>query len=245
MQAPAGPTTTDDWNRHWSEYADINTLNPAQVYRQRLILDGLALDRAASPRRLLELGSGQLVGVDLSQTGVDIAQAKVPGGAFFQQDLTQPMRVPERYHAWATHAVCSEVLEHLDDPLAALKNVRTCLAPGGRLLVTVPAGPVSAFDRHIGHRRHFTPASLRDLLTSAGLEVETLHGAGFPFFNLYRLMVVARGRKLIGDATGSGPLPLTARAAIRAFSWLFELNSAQTLRGWQLVAVAREPKKPS
>jgi len=256
----AGPTTPDDWNRHWSQYAETNALNPAQVYRRRLIFDGLALDATKGPRRVLEIGSGQgelsreikgrypdleLVGVDLSQTGVDIAQAKVPDGAFFQQDLMQPMAVPERYHGWATHAVCSEVLEHLDDPLTALKNVRTCLAPGGRLLVTVPAGPISAFDRHIGHRRHFTPDSLGELLRAAGLELETVHGAGFPFFNLYRLLVVARGRKLIGEAAGAGALPLTARAAIRTFSWLFELNSARTLRGWQLVATALEPKKPS
>jgi SAM-dependent methyltransferase len=210
----------------------------------------------------LELGSGQgdlsreikdrypdieLVGVDISQTGVDIAQAKVPDGLFFQQDLTQPMAIPSRYRGWATHAVCSEVLEHLDDPLAALRNVRACLAPGGLLVVTVPAGPVSAFDRHIGHRGHFSPGRLEALLNEAGLQVTTLQGAGFPFFNLYRLTVVARGRKLITDATagGGGELPLAARLAIHAFSWLFRLNTDRTLRGWQLVAVAAEPPIPA
>jgi hypothetical protein len=55
------------------------------------------------------------------------------------------------------------------------------------------------------------------------------------------LVVVLRGEKLIEDATNKGPLPLSARAAMRAFSWLFELNSGVTPWGWQLVAVAREP----
>ena len=60
---------------------------------------------------------------------------------------------------------------------------------------------MSAFDKHIGHRRHFTPERLRQLLLDAGLQVESLNGAGFsPFFNLYRLTVVARGKKLIDDA---------------------------------------------
>jgi SAM-dependent methyltransferase len=257
MHATQRHATTDDWNRHWTAYAATNTLNPAQAYRRMLIFDALDLGRAPHPVRLLEIGSGQgelsreikerhpdleLVGVDLSQTGVDIAQAKVPGASFFQQDLTLPLAIPERYRGWATHAVCSEVLEHLDDPLTALRNVRALLAPGGRLVITVPAGPMSAFDRHIGHRNHFTPDSLQRLLQDAGLEVSALNGAGFPFFNLYRLTVVARGRKLITDAGGDGrALPLAARTAIRLFSWLFRLNMADTQRGWQLVASAVEP----
>jgi SAM-dependent methyltransferase len=253
------PATADDWDQHWRAYASSNALNPAQAYRRMLIFRRLDLAHAARPVRVLEVGSGQgefsreiterhrdveLVGIDISQTAVEIAQAKVPGGAFFQQDLAQPMAIPARYRGWATHAVCSEVLEHLDDPLTALRHVRACLAPGGRLVITVPAGPMSAFDRHIGHRGHFSPARLGQLVKDAGLQLGSLHGAGFPFFNLYRLTVIARGRKLIADATesGDGHLPASASAAIRVFSWLFRLNAAETLRGWQLVAVAVEPR---
>ena len=205
---------------------------------------------------MLEIGSGQgdfsreiraryrdieLVGVDVSETGVELARAKVPGGEFLQLDLERPSSIPARYKGWATHAVCSEVLEHLDDPLTALKSVRACLAPGARLVVTVPAGPMSAFDRHIGHRDHFTPARLRRLLEDAGLEVAALDGAGFPFFNLYRLTVIARGRKLVADASSENDLPMTARAAMKLFAWLFRLNRARGQRGWQLVGTAIEP----
>ena len=256
-----GTAGGDDWDQHWSAYADSNALNPAQAYRRMLIFQALALESAERPVRLLELGSGQgelsrevlercpdveLVGVDLSQVGVDIAGRRVPGAAFFQQDLTRPMTLPDRYAAWATHVVCSEVLEHVDDPVAVLRNVQRCLAPGCRLVITVPAGPMSAFDRHIGHRRHFTPAALSAALTDAGMEVAELRGAGFPFFNLYRLVVVARGRALIEDAKANdngGTLPPAARALIRMFSWLFRLNSADTRMGWQLVAVARAPRR--
>jgi len=257
MNAKAASANTDDWNRHWSSYAESNALNPAQAYRRMLIFRALGLSRATEAQtRLLELGCGQgefsnelkerhpdlqLVGIDLSHTGVGIAQGRVPSGAFFQQDLLQPIAIPQQYRGWATHAVCSEVLEHLDDPLTALRNVRSCLAPGARLVITVPAGPISAFDEHIGHRRHFTLEGLRQLLINAGLEVESLNGAGFPFFNLYRLSVVARGKKLIDDAGGA--LPLSARAAIWAFTKLFRLNRIETQLGWQLVAVAAEPTR--
>jgi len=35
----------------------------------------------------------------------------------------------------------------------------------------VPGGPMSAFDRHVGHRRHFSAAALRQLLVNSGFEV--------------------------------------------------------------------------
>ena len=258
MNAPTNRPNTDDWDRHWSEHAAMNALNPAQAYRRTLIFNALDLRHAAAPVRVLEIGSGQgemsseiarlhptaeLLGVDLSHTGIAIAQSKVPNGHFFQQDLRLPLALPERFRGWATHAVCSEVLEHLDDPALCLRNARACLAPGATLVITVPAGPISAFDRHIGHREHFTQARLERVLLDAGLEVDQVHGSGFPFFNLYRLTVVARGRRLINDA--GGELPAAARAAMWAFSRLFRFNQVGGSHGWQLLAVAREPMNSS
>ena len=111
-------------------------------------------------------------------------------------------------------------------------------------MVTVPGGPRSAFDRHIGHRRHFTPAALRSLLSGAGFDVERVTRAGFPFFNLYRLAVIARGRKLIEDlesarrptrAAGPGGRAGVLRPRPSASTWL------RTPFGWQLVARGPPP----
>jgi SAM-dependent methyltransferase len=246
----------DDWDQHWATYAENVEFNPAQAYRRELVFTMLELDRATGPVKLFEIGSGQgdlsrelkrlhpsaeLVGIDLSETGVAIAKRKVPDGQFFVQDLTQPLALPERYRGWATHAVCSEVLEHIDDPVKALRNASECLAPGGRLVITVPGGPMSAFDRHIGHRGHFTAARLEALLLDAGLGISALYGAGFPFFNLYRLAVVARGRKLISDVEQTKRLSFSAHATMRMFGWLFRYNRIRTRRGWQLVATAVKP----
>ncbi|HWP07918.1 MAG TPA: class I SAM-dependent methyltransferase [Polyangiaceae bacterium] len=256
MQRASSPAPGDDWNRHWDAYAATNALNPAQAYRRKLIFERLGLD-GVSGAHVLELGTGpgelsselatrfpnaELLGLDISRSGLAVAAQKVPSATFIEQDFMQPFTLPGRFSGWATHAICSEVLEHVEDPERVLANARRCLAPGARVVITVPAGPRSAFDRHIGHRRHFTVKSLSALITGAGLEVESLHAAGFPFFNLYRLVVVARGRKLIDDVDTKGPLPLTARLAMRAFSRLFELNHGAPRWGWQLVAVAREPE---
>jgi SAM-dependent methyltransferase len=243
------------WDEHWKSYASINALNPAQVYRQKLVFECLALGDAASPVRVFDLGSGSgematevlharpdadVVGLDISANAVEIARDKAPRARFFQQDFAKPIGLPAELRGWATHAVCSEVLEHLDDPTAMLANIRPYLARGCKLVITVPAGPRSAFDKHIGHRAHFTPDRLERTIKAAGLDVADLRGAGFPFFNLYRLAVVLRGKKLIEDGAehGQANLPLSARATIRMFSWLFKLNTSSSRLGWQLVAVA-------
>jgi SAM-dependent methyltransferase len=234
-------------------------LNPAQAYRRRLVFEALGLERAAAPVRLLDLGSGtgdlaaevlqvrpdaEVLGLDLSASGVELASRRVPAARFVQQDFTHPLAVDRAFHGWATHAVCSEVLEHLDDPASMLRNVRALFAPGCRLVVTVPGGPMSAFDKHIGHRRHFDTRVLERTLRDAGLAVEELHGAGFPFFNAYRLAIVARGKKLIADtASGDSHLPLSVRAAMHMFSLLFRMNTRKTSLGWQLVAVGVEPPR--
>ncbi len=250
---------SDDWNQHWSAYAAAAALNPASAYRRDLVFELLSLRDAKAPVRLLDLGCGtgefasdvlrarpdaEIVGLELSASGVAMARRRVPGGHFFEQDFTRPLEVPPQYRGWATHAVCSEVLEHLDDPATMLRNVRPLFAAGCRLIVTVPSGPMSAFDRHIGHRRHFTRRLLDTTLRDAGLDVVDLRGAGFPFFNLYRLVVVARGKKVITDVSSDdgAELPWTARSAMQAFSLLFRLNSSKTRLGWQLAALAAEPR---
>jgi hypothetical protein len=133
------------------------------------------------------------------------------------------------------------VLEHVPEPRRLLQNATPYMAPGCRLVVTVPGGPMSAFDRHIGHRQHFTPAALRGLLQEAGFEVESAGGAGFPFFNLYRLVVIARGQRVVDDATSAraDSESRLARAAMAAFRVLFRVNLPIRRLGWQTIAVAR------
>jgi SAM-dependent methyltransferase len=213
------------------------------------------LGRDGKPTRVLDIGSGtgdlaaeirkafpaaELLGLDVSAAAVEHAARKVPSATFLRCDLLGNSEPEPAYRGWATHAVCSEVLEHVEDPEALLANARAYLAPECRLIVTVPGGPMSAFDRHIGHRRHFTARSMRGLLEQAGFFVERSMRAGFPFFNLYRLIVLLRGERLVDDAArGSGTRP--ARLVMRIFGVLFRLNLTSSPWGWQVLAAARFP----
>jgi 2-polyprenyl-3-methyl-5-hydroxy-6-metoxy-1,4-benzoquinol methylase len=72
-----------------------------------------------------------------------------------------------------------DVIEHLPDPLGALRCVRSLLRPGGIALISTPdvAGwAARALQvKPEEHLYYFTPATMRRALTSAGLEVLELH----------------------------------------------------------------------
>lgn len=251
------PHERDDWDQHWSEYAESAAENPAQDFRRRLILRLLAGVSASS--RVLDIGSGtgdlaaslceaypgtSVLGLELSRTGVEISQRRVPAAAFLQVDLSADEPPPE-YRSWATHAVCSEVLEHVDDPGALMAKCRAYLAADCLVVVTVPGGPMTEYDRHIGHRRHFDPSTLGDLLRRSGYEVCTSTGAGYPVFNVYRLLMRALGARLVAIAGSTEPSALS-RLAMRAFGLALRHNLWLSRRGWQIVAVARhQPGDPS
>jgi len=72
--------------------------------------------------------------------------------------------------------ICVNVLEHLDEPGAALGGFHEVLRPGGAALVLVPAHPwlYSATDEAIDHRKRYTEEELRNELTTAGFSVESI-----------------------------------------------------------------------
>ncbi len=69
-----------------------------------------------------------------------------------------------------------DVLEHIDDDADTLAALHQALAPGGSLVLTVPAGPslFSDIDRLAGHRRRYTREGLRRLLETVGFRVRLL-----------------------------------------------------------------------
>ena len=66
------------------------------------------------------------------------------------------------------------VLEHIEDDVAALRALGRLLVPTGAVVLWVPAYPAlyGDFDRMVGHYRRYTPASLRATVGAAGLVPE-------------------------------------------------------------------------
>lgn len=70
--------------------------------------------------------------------------------------------------------ISTDVLEHLDDDVLALREYARVVAPGGTVLLTVPAYNFvwSEHDERAAHRRRYTATAITDVARAAGLEVE-------------------------------------------------------------------------
>jgi SAM-dependent methyltransferase len=79
----------------------------------------------------------------------------------------------ERWKGQFDTVVCLNVLEHVGDPLTALRNIRTALGPGGRVVLYVPQHQslYSSLDEVLGHRCRYSRDGLTKDLTACGFTV--------------------------------------------------------------------------
>jgi SAM-dependent methyltransferase len=112
----------------------------------------------------------------ITVTEADEARFKVLAERFVDDPrvTVRPLHLPATDRAEHSAAVALNVLEHVEDDVAALRSVAGLLRPGGAVVLIVPAFPfaMSRFDRTIGHFRRYTVGSMRAALDGAGLRVE-------------------------------------------------------------------------
>jgi SAM-dependent methyltransferase len=111
---------------------------------------------------------GPVVGLDIGPEALRRARAR--GLAVARASAA---RLPVRPASFDL-VVALDVLEHLDDDVAAAREMLAALRPRGRLLVTVPAYPFlwSGHDEALGHRRRYRRRGLVAVLERAGFEIE-------------------------------------------------------------------------
>lgn len=141
-----------------------------------VVIDKLALPSSArildagcgSGRNMVELARrGPVTGIELSETSVALARQREAGEVVAGSVLEMPF-AEDSFDL----AVSLDVIEHLDDDLAALRELRRTVAPGGALLVTVPAYQWlwSGHDEINHHHRRYTRRSLQRVAERAGWE---------------------------------------------------------------------------
>ena len=130
---------------------------------------------AAAPRRL-EVAPGLRPRLPLAGTVcVDIsapalARLRRAGAAAVLGPITA---LPFADAAFDLVCAC-DVVEHVEDDVAAFAELARVTAPGGAVLLSTPLHPAAwtAFDAAVGHHRRYTPARLASLLAANGLAVE-------------------------------------------------------------------------
>jgi len=153
-------------NRHWW-YRGRRTVIERVVAGLGLPQRARILDAGCgSGRNMIELARhGAVTGVELSSASVALARARGCGEVIEGSALEMPFA-----EASFELAVSLDVIEHLEDDLAALRELRRVVAPQGALLVTVPAYQWlwSGHDVINHHHRRYTRRSLQRVAEQAG-----------------------------------------------------------------------------
>ncbi len=167
-------------------------------------------------RNALEIGCGtgtfsaliagrvdHLTAIDISQEFIKAAQRRhteVPNLTLLKADATDDL--PE--HKFDS-IIMLDVLEHIADDAAMLASLANKLAPGGCIVLKVPAIPrlFNSLDAAVGHFRRYDQNTLTSVAHSAGCTVRhcrTFNIAGIPgwWWNGVRRRDVAPGAQIGG-----------------------------------------------
>jgi glycosyltransferase involved in cell wall biosynthesis len=202
-------------------------------------LDGL------SARRVLDLGcsSGELAGqmkkLGHHVTGVDTVETGNVRDVVDELVIADlSLGLPDELAGPFDVVIAADVLEHTPDPESVLRELRGRLAPGGRILVSVPnfvhwyprARVLFGwfdYDRRgildAGHLRFFTRRSLGRLAVRSGYDIVRERAVGLPIEVLERGGGGSRGGAVKRVVSAADRALVKARPNLFAYQYLLEL----------------------
>ena len=167
--------------------------SPTYILRRAAILDWL---RGYQPGRVLEVGCGpgallrdlsdrgfEGTGVELSDRSRRIARKILTDAA----GIRILRHLPEQEKASYDYLLAFEVLEHIEDDGAALREWLGYLKPGGIVFISVPAhrSRWNVTDLFAGHFRRYDKTDLMTLIEQAGLEEVRTGTYGWPISRIF------------------------------------------------------------
>ena len=136
----------------------------------------------------------RIVGFEYAESAVARLAERLSGVPFLQVDITHCPLSDAQFDA----VVCLNVIEHIEDDIQALKEIRRILKPGGTLILEVPAAPelYDVFDQVVGHWRRYRLRELTAKLEKAGFKVERASHLGCFVFPAARALKLANQKYL-------------------------------------------------
>jgi SAM-dependent methyltransferase len=162
----------------------------------------------AADQKLLDLGCGSAwlgrfyddyTGLDASQEAIDAAAER--GFTVIQGSVAEPLPFPD---GTFDGVVAKDLLEHVDDPGAVVREINRILKPGGRVFASSPDAQKWVWNDYT-HVRPFTRTGFRRLFVDQGMKPVTV---GFES--------VAPGTSIISARLPSKRRPLP----LRLVAWL-------------------------
>lgn len=134
---------------------------------------------AGAGRLLMDLRDsfGAAVGLDMSEAALNACSRR---GLSMMVKGDAEKGIPFRDGSFRV-VVFSDVLEHLENDVAALSEASRAISPGGGIIISAPAIPwmYGYWDKEHGHVRRYSKSSLRACVESAGFEILKLSYTNF------------------------------------------------------------------
>lgn len=236
----------------YAEMAEMERNHWWFVGRRAVVFD--VLQRTISKGKLLDVGLGtgfnaqqflkrgfQVDGLDPAPEAIEFARKIAPEVTVIQS-LFPSTHIPS---ATYDGVVLLDVVEHLEDDVAALSDVRRVLKDGGFALMTVPAFRFlwTKHDERAHHFRRYRKNELVRVIRAAGLE--PVQVSYYNFFLFPPIALVRLISKMIGLEETSD-FDKTPGILNGLLGWMFGferflLRFVSLPFGVSLIAVARKP----
>ena len=124
-------------------------------------------------------GLARLTVSELDESAVERLRRRFAADGRVEVEQIDLARAPAASHS---SCVALNVLEHIEDDVAALRGAARLVRPAGAVVMLAPAFPFAAgrFDRTIGHCRRYTRATISRAYESAGLRVDSVRYLNAP-----------------------------------------------------------------
>jgi SAM-dependent methyltransferase len=181
------------WHHAWG---DMQKYGPVHRHHRRIMERMLTKLKGRSIRSVADIGCGEgsnllylsghfpgagLFGFDISSAAIEQAKQKVDA-SFAILDVER-----ETSSGQYDLVVCSDVLEHVANDVAALKNIFQLT--GKYVIIASVQGRMRESEKKIGHVRSYAYGELRRKVELAGFTILKTVEWGFPLHSVYRDLV--------------------------------------------------------
>lgn len=169
-------------------------------------------------QQIVENENLEITGSEIYLKGLLYAKKNLPNVDFIQFDVTQG-QIGEEFDL----IVAFDVIEHIENDVAALSNISRMLHKGGGLIITVPQHMFlwSKLDEIVKHKRRYSRRELLTKLQENGFDIS--YATSF-LFVLFPLMLISRMFDKGHEQSQSDEVALEKRVKFpNVLNWIFDL----------------------